>query len=99
MSEDSDKINKEGIEAMNATPIFLLIKQAVATGWDCPRAKILVKLRENMGEDFTIQTIGRIRRMPEAIHYNDEVLDNCYLSYHYLHSSILTLIHFHKYIP
>lgn len=79
MSEDSDKINKDGIEEMNATPIFLLMKQAVATGWDCPRAKILVKLRENMGEDFTIQTIGRIRRMPEAIHYSDELLDNCYL--------------------
>lgn len=79
MSDSSDKINKDGIEAPDAQPVYLLMKQAVATGWDCPRAKILVKLRENMSEDFTIQTIGRIRRMPEAKHYEDDVLDNCYL--------------------
>ncbi|WP_194190336.1 DEAD/DEAH box helicase family protein [Clostridium chrysemydis] len=79
MSDNSDKINKEGIEKLDAQPVFLLMKQAVATGWDCPRAKILIKLRENMSEDFTIQTIGRLRRMPEAIHYENEILDNCYL--------------------
>ena len=32
-----------------------------------------------MSEDFEIQTIGRIRRMPEAKHYDIEVLDCCYL--------------------
>jgi len=58
---------------------FLLIKQAISTGWDCPRAKILVKLRENMSEDFEIQTIGRLRRMPEARHYDNELLDNAFL--------------------
>ena len=55
------------------------MKQAVATGWDCPRAHILVKLRENMDETFEIQTIGRIRRMPEAKHYENDLLDSCYL--------------------
>lgn len=79
MSDSNDKINKDGIEKLDANPVFLLMKQAVATGWDCPRAKILVKLRENMNEDFTIQTIGRIRRMPEAKHYENDLLDNCYL--------------------
>ena len=57
----------------------LIIKQAVATGWDCPRAQILVKLRDNMDETFEIQTIGRIRRMPEAKHYDNALLDSCYL--------------------
>lgn len=79
MSDSSDKINKEGIEEPDAQPVFLLMKQAIAMGWDCPRAKILVKLRENMNEDFTIQTIGRLRRMPEAKHYEDTLLDNCFL--------------------
>lgn len=55
------------------------MKQAVATGWDCPRAKILVKLREGMGDVFTIQTIGRIRRMPEHKHYSNELLDYAYI--------------------
>ncbi len=73
------KQNLENIEETNATPIAVIIKQAVATGWDCPRAHILVKLRDNMSETFEIQTIGRIRRMPEAKHYEDDLLDSCYL--------------------
>ena len=71
--------NLEGIEANNAESVAVIIKQAVATGWDCPRAHILVKLRDNMDETFEIQTIGRIRRMPEAMHYNSDLLDCCYL--------------------
>ena len=74
-----EKINIDGIEEANATPLFLLWKQAISTGWDCPRAKILVKLRDNMNDSFEVQTIGRIRRMPEAKHYNNELLDNCYM--------------------
>ncbi len=73
------KQNLENIEETNATPIAVIIKQAVATGWDCPRTHILVKLRDNMSETFEIQTIGRIRRMPEAKHYEDDLLDSCYL--------------------
>lgn len=71
--------NLEGIEENDAKTIAVIIKQAVATGWDCPRAYILVKLRDNMEETFEIQTIGRIRRMPEAKHYNSDLLDSCYL--------------------
>lgn len=73
------KHNLEDIEDNDATPIAVIIKQAVATGWDCPRAQILVKLRDNMSEVFEIQTIGRIRRMPEAKHYGEDLLDCCYL--------------------
>ena len=74
-----EKENLENIESNTATPKVLIIKQAVATGWDCPRAYILVKLRDNMSETFEIQTIGRIRRMPEAKHYEKDLLDSCYL--------------------
>lgn len=78
MSEDKKDL-PENITDNDATPIFLLMKQAISTGWDCPRAKILVKLREGMNEQFEIQTIGRIRRMPEAKHYEDDLLDFCYV--------------------
>lgn len=71
--------NLEDIDAPNAKSSAVIIKQAVATGWDCPRAYILVKLRDNMDETFEIQTIGRIRRMPEAKHYGSDLLDSCYL--------------------
>ena len=71
--------NVDGISNNNAESVAVIMKQAVATGWDCPRAHILVKLRENMDETFEIQTIGRIRRMPEAKHYENDLLDSCYL--------------------
>lgn len=79
MSGNEYHKNIENITAMNNPVQFLLIKQAISTGWDCPRAKVLVKLRENMSEQFEIQTLGRLRRMPEAKHYNNELLDNAYL--------------------
>lgn len=69
----------DSITQNNAKPIFLLFKQALATGWDCPRAKVLVKLRENMSETFEIQTLGRLRRMPAARHYEKDILDCSYL--------------------
>jgi type III restriction protein res subunit len=70
---------EESITKNNAKPVFLLFKQALSTGWDCPRAKVLVKLRENMNETFEIQTLGRLRRMPKAKHYGKEILDCSYL--------------------
>ena len=75
MSEDKRDI-PENLTDNDAEPVFLLMKQAISTGWDCPRAKILVKLREGMNEQFEIQTIGRIRRLPEATHYDDDLLDS-----------------------
>lgn len=75
------KRNYLNVQELDNEVEYLIIKQAIATGWDAPRAKILIKIRENMGEAFTIQTIGRIRRMPEPFkgHYDVDVLDNAYL--------------------
>lgn len=58
---------------------FLVFKTAVATGWDCPRAHVLVKFREGNSESFEIQTIGRILRTAEAKAYDVELLDNAYI--------------------
>ena len=70
-----EKIVSDDLTKLDGSPAFLLMKQAISTGWDCPRAKILVKLREGGSEDFQIQTIGRIRRMPEGKHYGLNILD------------------------
>ena len=78
MSEDKKDL-PDDLTENDGIPVFLLMKQAISTGWDCPRAKILVKLREGMSESFEIQTVGRIRRMPEARHYDDDLLDFCYV--------------------
>lgn len=64
----------------NDSPIEVLIfKQAIATGWDCPRASILVMLRDIKSVTFEIQTVGRILRMPELKHYDDSDLNSAYV--------------------
>lgn len=73
---------KEGLEevtALQSKVSFLIFKQAIATGWDCPRASVLVKLRETKSETFDLQTIGRILRMPERHHYHQDVLNHGYI--------------------
>lgn len=58
---------------------FLIFKQAIDTGWDCPRAHILVKFRETQNIVFEIQTVGRILRMPEQRHYDNDALNRGYI--------------------
>lgn len=60
------------IEKNNNAVEVLIFKQAIALGWDCPRASILVIFRESKSFTFTIQTIGRIMRMPELKYYTKE---------------------------
>ena len=57
----------------------LVFKQAPALGWDCPRASILVLFRESKSFVFTIQTIGRIMRMPELKYYSEPELNKGYV--------------------
>lgn len=75
----NENINTDQIEQPDNQINYLLMKQAISTGWDAPRAKILVKLRLNTDPNFTLQTIGRIRRMPERRHYDDYNLDNGFI--------------------
>lgn len=58
---------------------YLIFKQSIATGWDCPRSHILVRFREVKSITFDIQTIGRILRTIDKEHYNNDVLDRAYI--------------------
>jgi type III restriction enzyme len=71
LSEDKSETLPE-IEKNNNEVEVLIFKQAIALGWDCPRASILVIFRESKSFTFTIQTIGRIMRMPELKYYSKE---------------------------
>ncbi len=71
--------DKNAIKHNDDETNYLIFKTAVATGWDCPRAHILVKFREGQSETFEIQTIGRILRTAEAKKYENSILDNAYI--------------------
>ena len=76
-----EKINNESDKLLdnNGNVEYLIFKQAIDTGWDCPRAQILIRFRETNSITFEIQTVGRILRMPEAKHYMDEDLNKAYV--------------------
>ncbi len=66
------------IADFGSTARVLFFKQAIATGWDCPRAQLLVGLREMKSETFTTQVLGRIIRQPQHRHYADDELNYGY---------------------
>ncbi|MFA6547406.1 MAG: DEAD/DEAH box helicase family protein [Candidatus Magasanikbacteria bacterium] len=76
-----EKVNQEAelITRNDDQVEFLIFKQAVDTGWDCPRAQILVKFREIHSLVFEIQTVGRILRMPETFHYQNDELNKAFV--------------------
>ncbi len=85
-----DKVNLEDI-TNNTSPVsFLLFKQAAATGWDCPRASVLVMFREIKNPTFAIQTVGRILRMPLGTHFAKPELNLGYLYTNYKRNEVLT---------
>lgn len=62
------------------SPVDVLIyKQGIATGWDCPRAQILVGYRHITSKVFTTQNLGRFLRTTEAKHYGNVALDTTYV--------------------
>src|SRR3990167_126044 len=79
LSDKDSKINLENIEKNENEVEVMIFKQAIAVGWDCPRAAILVLFREWRSIVFSIQTIGRIMRMPEHHHYGSEGLNVGYV--------------------
>ncbi|MDO3394910.1 DEAD/DEAH box helicase family protein [Nocardioides sp. SOB44] len=60
----------------------VLCKDAISTGWDCPRAEVLVSLRPAVEYTYIAQMIGRMVRTPLArkIATNQTLNDvHCYL--------------------
>jgi type III restriction enzyme len=79
LSEEKINQEKEFVTPNESDVEFLIFKQAIDTGWDCPRAQIIVRFREIKSLVFEIQTVGRILRMPEAKHYKNDNLNRAYV--------------------
>ncbi|MFH2103563.1 MAG: DEAD/DEAH box helicase family protein [Chloroflexota bacterium] len=74
-----DKANLENITRNDNEAEVMIFKQAIALGWDCPRASILVLFRDWQSFTFSTQTLGRILRMPELKHYENDDLNAGYV--------------------
>ncbi|QVK09611.1 DEAD/DEAH box helicase family protein [Mycoplasma mycoides] len=65
------KITLKQISKNNSDVDVIIFKVGPATGWNIPRACMLVQLRNVSSESLNIQTLGRIKRNP-----NPELIEN-----------------------
>lgn len=75
----NEKANLDDLEKPDNMTEVLLFKQAIALGWDCPRAAVLLIFRKLSSDQFTIQTVGRILRMPQQRFYTEQLLNVGYV--------------------
>jgi len=80
LSEEKVNITGKDNQPLDSVQV-LIFKQAIALGWDCPRAQILVAFRDMKSFSFETQTIGRITRFPEPEkgYYSNPELNNAYI--------------------
>ena len=83
--------NLADITQRNDLTEVLLFKQAIALGWDCPRASVLLIFRDLQSVTFTTQTVGRILRMPDQRFYEDDRLNYGYV-YTNLSADIIRIV-------
>lgn len=78
LSEDKT----EGYETLNSpesTVEFVICKQAISTGWDCPRACNMAYFRNSDNIVFNTQLFGRILRMPNQSPFQSDELNYAYV--------------------
>lgn len=77
-----------GLELDDSEYEYLLFKTAAGTGWDCPRAQVLVMFRDVRSEIFHTQTIGRILRVPIMNEEVSKVFRNGYIYTNYSRKAV-----------
>ena len=62
---------------------ILFAKEAISTGWDCPRAEVIFSMRPHQDDTYIAQLIGRMVRTPLAENVSIELLNSvsCFLPY------------------
>lgn len=69
---------KSGIADPNCPVKFVITQKALAEGWDCPFAYILVSMASLSSATAVEQLLGRVLRQPGASHRNAKALNQSY---------------------
>jgi type III restriction enzyme len=80
-SEKNDLKEPENLDLLSPTNQvrFIITKQALQEGWDCPFAYVLCSLAPGSSRNAMTQLIGRILRQPETVKTGVAALDECYV--------------------
>ena len=78
-SSETDELGDEDLLAETCPVRFIITKDALREGWDCPFAYVLAVLSRTTAKTAITQMIGRVLRQPEARRTGVAILDQCYV--------------------
>jgi len=78
-SASLDELGDEDLLSDTSDVRFIITKDALREGWDCPFAYILAILSRTTAQTALTQMIGRVLREPEAHITGVQPLDECYV--------------------
>jgi len=78
-SSETDELGDEDLLAETCPVRFIITKDALREGWDCPFAYVLSVLSRTTAKTAITQMIGRVLRQPDAKRTGVAELDQCYV--------------------
>ena len=81
-SSEQDELGRENLLCEYSQVQWIITKDALKEGWDCPFAYLLVILDNLTAKTGITQLIGRVMRQPDARRTGQEALDQCYVYCH-----------------
>lgn len=76
--EELDVRYRQGIADQRCPVKFVITQKALAEGWDCPFAYILVSMASLSSATTVEQLLGRVLRQPNAQHFRNSLLNQSY---------------------
>lgn len=78
-TSEQDEIGDDDL-LLDSCPVkYIITKDALREGWDCPFAYILTVLSKMTAQTAITQMIGRVLRQPNALLTRKDALDECYV--------------------
>jgi type III restriction enzyme len=78
-TSETDELGSENLLAEQCPVRFIVTKDALREGWDCPFAYVLAILSRTTANTALTQMIGRVLRQPQASLTRHPSLDECYV--------------------
>ncbi len=78
-TSETDELGDEDLLLETSPVRYIITKDALREGWDCPFAYILAILSKMTANTALTQMIGRVLRQPHAQLTNRSLLDECYV--------------------
>lgn len=78
-SSETNELGDEDLLAEACPVRFIITKDALREGWDCPFAYVLAVLSKTTAKTAITQMIGRVLRQPGARRTDVAALDQCYV--------------------